>query len=100
MEAQASYRFVVLISTKINLTQIAAADRTFLIDLLALGSFSCPALLASAISFFQKIFGNQEIIKIGWDFNKNDAKKLLSSGFRENGSGQGLPLSIQHSHFL
>lgn len=78
--------------------KIATADRVFLIDLVALGSFSCPTLLTSAISFFQKIFGNQDLIKIGWDFNKNDAKKLLSSGSRDNESGQGLFLELFLEH--
>jgi hypothetical protein len=60
----------------------------FLFDLLVLGSATTPQLITASISFFQLIFSSQ-FIKLGWDFNKNDAKKLMSSGSRDiNGQGR------------
>lgn len=60
--------------------------------MLALGSTISPSLVQSAITFFYNIFSSSEFIKIGWDFNKNDVKKLMSSGTRDqNGQGSRPP---------
>lgn len=45
-------------------------------------------ILNEAIQLFSDIFSSNDIIKIGWDFNKNDTKKLVSSGLRDPKTGK------------
>lgn len=60
-------------------------------DLLILGRSPLDSILYhETIQLFTDIFSSNEIIKIGWDFNKNDTKKLISSGIRDPQTKKGI----------